>query len=182
MAEQRVERLDKTYPKLPRDSEGWWICRYCKKRITQGRRYRAWCSDACSNAAMERTYSDRARRALEKRQNGICCQCGLDTTELDHTLDVLKSLSSIDPSVPRDHFRNDRIRRRHYDNVLETLLHAMKRCGFNTSPFYRTWGVLWHMDHIVEHAEGGTMEPDNLQTLCIPCHKRKTKTYVGNSP
>ena len=29
-------------------------------------------------------------------------------------------------------------------------------------------------DHIVNTAQGGTDEPTNLQTLCNPCHDKKT--------
>ena len=31
-----------------------------------------------------------------------------------------------------------------------------------------------HVDHITPLAEGGTHDPDNLQTLCTSCHGRKT--------
>lgn len=30
------------------------------------------------------------------------------------------------------------------------------------------------VDHIVPKFEGGTDEDDNLQTVCVPCHKEKT--------
>lgn len=30
------------------------------------------------------------------------------------------------------------------------------------------------VDHIVPLAEGGTNDPDNLQSLCHSCHSRKT--------
>ncbi|MFE0773903.1 HNH endonuclease [Streptomyces sp. NPDC058861] len=30
------------------------------------------------------------------------------------------------------------------------------------------------VDHIVPVARGGSWEPDNLWTLCRPCHRRKT--------
>ncbi|MDQ0040833.1 HNH endonuclease [Variovorax boronicumulans] len=41
-------------------------------------------------------------------------------------------------------------------------------------------GAVWvssrdHIDHIVELADGGTNNDDNLQPLCdVPCHKAKT--------
>jgi 5-methylcytosine-specific restriction endonuclease McrA len=33
---------------------------------------------------------------------------------------------------------------------------------------------LWELDHIVPLIDGGGHELDNLQTLCVPCHERKT--------
>lgn len=33
----------------------------------------------------------------------------------------------------------------------------------------------WQADHIIELRHGGTHEMDNIQTLCIKCHKAKTK-------
>lgn len=37
----------------------------------------------------------------------------------------------------------------------------------------------WEADHILEWAEGGKTELENLQTLCVPCHKRKTAEYAA---
>lgn len=33
---------------------------------------------------------------------------------------------------------------------------------------------LWELDHIVPLIDGGSHDVSNLQTLCTPCHKRKT--------
>jgi 5-methylcytosine-specific restriction endonuclease McrA len=33
---------------------------------------------------------------------------------------------------------------------------------------------LWELDHIVPLIDGGGHELENLQTLCKPCHKKKT--------
>lgn len=33
----------------------------------------------------------------------------------------------------------------------------------------------WQADHIIEWADGGTHDLENIQTLCLPCHKTKTK-------
>jgi len=33
---------------------------------------------------------------------------------------------------------------------------------------------LWELDHIVPLIDGGGHELDNLQTLCTPCHRKKT--------
>lgn len=33
---------------------------------------------------------------------------------------------------------------------------------------------LWELDHIVPLVDGGGHDLDNMQTLCVPCHERKT--------
>lgn len=33
---------------------------------------------------------------------------------------------------------------------------------------------LWELDHVVPLIDGGGHGADNLQTLCVPCHRRKT--------
>jgi 5-methylcytosine-specific restriction endonuclease McrA len=52
------------------------------------------------------------------------------------------------------------------DNVMEE---ALSRLG---------WPVMkqefWEADHIIARAEGGPDHPDNLRTLCVPCHKART--------
>ena len=35
-------------------------------------------------------------------------------------------------------------------------------------------GIDLELDHIVNVAAGGTDDDDNLQSLCVPCHKEKT--------
>lgn len=37
----------------------------------------------------------------------------------------------------------------------------------------------WQNDHIVELVDGGTHTLDNMQTLCIPCHNKKSAKNAG---
>lgn len=37
------------------------------------------------------------------------------------------------------------------------------------------------VDHIIPKSEGGTDSPDNLQLLCIPCHRKKTAEEANQS-
>lgn len=37
----------------------------------------------------------------------------------------------------------------------------------------------WDADHIVPLAEGGVHEMSNLRTLCVPCHKARTRAQVA---
>ena len=45
---------------------------------------------------------------------------------------------------------------------------ALGRLGFD---LHR---ALWDADHIIPLDEGGRDSPDNIQRLCVPCHKEKT--------
>lgn len=39
---------------------------------------------------------------------------------------------------------------------------------------FKPRGSLWELDHIVPLIDGGGHDLDNLQTLCVPCHEKKT--------
>ena len=41
---KRAFRLAEKFPKLPRDPDGYWLCRGCGKRINKGQHYRGWCN------------------------------------------------------------------------------------------------------------------------------------------
>lgn len=47
----------------------------------------------------------------------------------------------------------------------------LKKMGFD---WYCGRVTLWDADHITPLDEGGSWHPDNAQTLCQPCHKKKT--------
>lgn len=49
------------------------------------------------------------------------------------------------------------------------------QCGYEGTP---RAGDL-HADHIVPVAEGGQDELDNVQTLCVPCHRPKTQAEAA---
>ena len=37
------------------------------------------------------------------------------------------------------------------------------------------------VDHIVPKAKGGTDDPDNLEAICIPCHRAKTEREAAEA-
>ncbi len=88
-----------------------------------------------------RYQSPSLRRHVFARDQGICASCGFDTTILERELAAIA----------------DRTLR--YD--------WLKTRGF---PRHRT--TFWDVDHIAPSIEGGDLnDTDNLQTLCIPCHR-----------
>lgn len=48
--------------------------------------------------------------------------------------------------------------------------YTCQRCGFVGRPN----AAELNADHVIPRAEGGTDDLDNLETLCVPCHKHKT--------
>lgn len=63
--------------------------------------------------------------------------------------------------------------RRLRDQILLRDQYTCRSCGVVTMEL--------EVDHILNRAEGGTDDPENLQSLCIPCHKLKThkESLVG---
>lgn len=91
-----------------------------------------------------RYQSPSLRRRVFERDQGICTACGFDTTTLE------RQFAAIADAVLR------------YD--------WLKAHGF---PRHRT--TFWDVDHIIASIEGGDLNDlDNLQTLCIPCHRAAT--------
>jgi 5-methylcytosine-specific restriction protein A len=62
--------------------------------------------------------------------------------------------------------RGGRPWRRKRDTILLRDRYTCQQCGHI--------GTDLEVDHIINVARGGTDDDDNLQSLCIPCHKRKT--------
>jgi 5-methylcytosine-specific restriction enzyme A len=58
------------------------------------------------------------------------------------------------------------------------LAHAFgwKRAAFEKLLGFKPGQSYWEADHVVEVVRGGTDDLSNLQSLCCPCHKAKTRT------
>lgn len=110
---------------------------------------RTFCSQACVDLWVVRTGSG-MERFMRKRDRGICALCGLDCQAL-----------------------KTRYKR---------LLTKQERVAFKVQhgiPASRS-RRFWDIDHIVPVVEGGgSSGPDNLRTLCIPCHRGVTKALAG---
>jgi 5-methylcytosine-specific restriction endonuclease McrA len=122
-------------------------CTWCGKPVS-GRR-RTWCSDECVTAFLIQHSWPYVRRAVELRDGGVCCRCGTDTVRLRQFVRRMQS---------RD-----------------------REAGLALWRFYRSLGFpghtardWWEANHKIPRREGGTNDLDNLETLCLPCHKAET--------
>lgn len=130
----------------------------CRKCLTDSPDM--WCSARCELDAynmlmIHRGSSAHIRRALEERDNEICSKCNLDTRQLASVLFWAEmSLNA--------HGLGQRVR---------SLLK-------NTTG-YDICAPLWEADHIHEVALGGEHLLSNLQTLCVSCHREKTRAFIS---
>lgn len=106
------------------------------------------------------------REKVFKRDNGICAECGVDTKEREaefnaHLQKFTDRLRASGFAVAERQAIDAAIK------VLEEELGVRYR-----GPKLGVMG--WEADHIEALAEGGEDDVKNLQTLCIPCHKKKS--------
>lgn len=167
----------KTLPEpRPRGPNGERYCRRCGAELS-GRRM-AWCSDQCSLfARIEVGWQGAARQYLRERDGGVCAACGLDTQALAKWLYRLAG--------SRSRWRlpsfQDLVVFRRGDRALAAV-RDLKRRGFDVPELSHRKALirtLWHADHIVPIVEGGSLSPENLQTLCVPCHKADTAAIAA---
>jgi 5-methylcytosine-specific restriction enzyme A len=135
---------------LPKDENGNICCRFCNKGVLPPRR--VICSPECEHEIKIRVNSNYMRKAVYKRDKGICRICNLDT-----------------PKIAKEAMKlSDDTRQSFLDN-------------YNIGSKRKIWkvkngGGLWDADHILPVKEGGGLcGLDNIRTLCINCHKNVTK-------
>lgn len=138
-------------------------CTWCGQQVPKGRR--SWCSQTCVDAFMCRQPST-ARGIVTQRDRGICQQCGRDTGRIKSLLYRLRYQGGYvaqSPAWPEAY--------KCYEQLLLGL-------GFN-APHGQLWRAeLFEVDHIVPVADGGGLcTPAGLATLCVPCHKMKTREF-----
>lgn len=133
-----------------RGPNGRNLCYWCRAEVPKGRRN--WCGDEC--VADYKLHHDwqTIRRAVFKRDRGVCCLCGCDTEKVRR--------------VFRPLYRND----------WRTIVSLLKELGWPKETS-RDW---WEADHIEAKSRGGEDHPRNLRTLCVPCHKARTRKQHGD--
>lgn len=147
-----------------RGPNGRGLCRKCGKEVPPGRQ--SYCSNQCYGAWLMMTDSAFVRRAVFKRDKGVCAACGLDT-------EALRLGEPKEPSwrLPED---ERRVAMEAYRQACVAYHDDMKARGFGTEPH------LWEADHIIAVADGGgECDLSNYQTLCCPCHRKKTAELVS---
>jgi len=151
-------------------------CRRCEKDLAG--KQRSWCSDKCANTAFAEVMTRRGnpqflRKALVERDKEICAKCGLDCAKIKRIwYAASRAISDLHYSRKVDiaEFFGIHIREVLSLGYLEHFEKIWTEC-------FRWDGrdTYWHADHIVELRHNGTHDLDNLQTLCLVCHKQKTK-------
>ena len=87
---------------------------------------------------------------------------------LQPRLQAVKPTQSIEPKKNWGSGRGGRPWRRLKAKIHLRDLYTCKRCGLVTMSL--------ELDHIINIAQGGTDDESNLQSLCPPCHLKKTIT------
>jgi len=128
-------------------------CTWCGGPVPKGRR--RWCSAECIHEFRIRYDWQYIRQAVYDRDGGVCCLCGCDTE-----------------GARKWWGRIDRCSARHSLRDMD-IVDAMTSCGWGRY-YRRDW---WEADHIHARADGGRDHPDNLRTLCLPCHKARTAAW-----
>lgn len=167
------------------------ICRYihCNNEVPKGRR--TWCSDDCVHQYRLRGDWRYARGHLRKRERCVCQNCGTDTRKLKSGLMKLwKQAVAIGKSNRLNknlfQFSEYKLLNLEYSQLAQDLSSK----GFHgfCLELPKSWRPrkawkeprdLWEADHIQPVVEGGGHEPENLRTLCQPCHKAATKVLAA---
>lgn len=133
---------------LPRGPQGRCLCRQCGTEVPSGRR--TFCGDVCVETWRLKTDPSFLRSRVAKRDRGRCARCGLRCRDLEKGLRLLR----------------DVLRREGQSKVYGDLRKALK---------IQTRLTLWDADHVRAVVDGGgECGLENMQTLCIWCHREKT--------
>jgi 5-methylcytosine-specific restriction endonuclease McrA len=153
-------------------SNGRRSCRWCRGPVEPPRRN--WCGNpACVEAWKIRTDPAALRAAVFARDRGVCARCGLDGAALDPDA-IRRELEAAAEALRREWARPgppprpDGLRR-----LLDALGAALEWRARNNVPAREP---AWQVDHVTPVSEGGDyFEMANLATLCVPCHRDKSR-------
>ena len=158
----RIPKLEERFP-VTRDDAGRRLCRWDQGVIPKGRR--TFCSDNCVHEVSMRTNPGYLRALVWKRDKGVCAKCGCDTSLIERVA-----------SYAAESYRGIGKREVYYDWSHQAIWTLFVSMGFHHSRSV----TLWEADHVVEVVRDGDSCLENMQTLCVPCHKAKTKQLAGD--
>lgn len=137
-------------------------CTWCKSEVKPPRR--SWCSQKCVDEYKDLNDWNWILRKVFERDKGVCVACGCDTEKLRRVLTT--AFRRVKEYEIETFYRK-------YVTLPYVRSDLEKRMGFKPAQSY------WECDHVLERVRGGTNEMSNLQSLCVPCHKRKTARLAG---
>lgn len=186
-------RQYQSLPATKRNAEGVKVCCWCEGALS-GQRKR-WCSQACVDEYLARSSQAGVRKAVARRDRGVCAGCGFQAERVERILNLLAGIAftringrQVEDSEPGElgvpyrgwkwasdpHPAAERRREQLLLAVDLVNLHA----GSTVVRFYGGQRVslrtLWEADHIVPFAEGGAPGPENCRSLCLRCHRAAT--------
>ena len=162
------------YPKQPEKKK----CRGCHSDVPKGRS--SWCSNKCYDTYEPR----RVRWFCQERDKFICYHCGVDAERMRKRYEHACKWEM--PSQ-YSYFRDGVFQREQYDRAVKISLRHERRwreAAKKRITTLRTAGWpnhacrdWWEMDHIAPFSEGGLTILENVRTLCVVCHKKRTKKW-----
>jgi len=142
--------------KIKKNSDGINLCRWCKNPVKPPKR--TFCSSVCIHEYKIRSDTKYARDFVYERDLGQCSRCGVDTRYMKIEIENLRR--SVNSGI--DSFKKN-----------PSYVEFCKKFGLTVGESLKS---VWHMDHKKPVFKGGgECGLDNLVTLCVLCHKAKTK-------
>lgn len=134
-----------------RGPNGRKLCCWCGGELPKGPR--RWCGRECLDEFF-RIAGPALRDAIFERDEGRCQLCGWDLAMLE---EVLIAAGAHLRDLWDDHQRPWR-----------AMTELWREAGLRYNE------AIFEMDHILPLIDGGLTHPDNLRTLCLPCHRHVT--------
>ncbi|XP_041637359.1 DNA annealing helicase and endonuclease ZRANB3 [Cheilinus undulatus] len=140
------------------DSEGVPLCLSCHKACssTSGAWDTRFCSHRCQDEFQLRSSQPYMRSQVFEAEKGICQHCGLQAH------DLFLKVRNAPPTQRKEMLENSWLAQLSLKQLNEMIRAPVE-------------GDFWQVDHIRPvYSGGGQCSLDNLQTLCIVCHKART--------
>lgn len=146
------------------------ICRWCGGEVPPRRQ--TWCSDECVHEFRLRSDVGYARQKVLERDRGICSRCGHDATTTLRMIEESQYFYALFGLCKCAVVNRWSTGGSSFSFLTDPRF--QKRCpcpSCQARPLGR-----WEMNHILPVVEGGgCCAIDNLETLCMACHKTHTR-------